>query len=379
MKITFYSNFLNHHQLPFCLEMQKRLGENFRFVATTPIEEEKITIGYEDMNKKYPFVITAYDSKENETLAMELAVESDVIIHGSAPEKYIKIRMGQNKLTFRYSERIFKKGRWNVLRPRRIAGILLHHTRYKNKNLYMLCASAYTAGDMAMGGAYIGKTFKWGYFPEVKTYDVNNLFEKKQKERPLLLWCGRFLDWKHPEKAVLIAERLKKDGYMFDMHMIGIGVEQNSIKELIDRKRLNDCVSLLGAKPANEVRGYMEKTNIFLFTSDQNEGWGAVLNEAMNSGCAVVASDAIGSVPFLLKDGENGLIYKDKDFEDLYAKVKFLIENTDEQKKHGTKAYYTIAELWNAEVAAARIIELAEKISDKDIFGNGPCSKAELM
>ena len=49
----------------------------------------------------------------------------------------------------------------------------------------------------------------------------------------------------------------------------------------------------------------MEKSEIFLFTSDKGEGWGAVLNESMNSACAVVASHAIGSVPFLLKDGEN--------------------------------------------------------------------------
>lgn len=49
---------------------------------------------------------------------------------------------------------------------------------------------------------------------------------------------------------------------------------------------------------ASEVRSYMEKADIYLFTSDFNEGWGAVLNESMNSGCAVVASHAIGSVPF---------------------------------------------------------------------------------
>jgi glycosyltransferase involved in cell wall biosynthesis len=56
------------------------------------------------------------------------------------------------------------------------------------------------------------------------------------------------------------------------------------------------------------VRDHMEAADIFLFTSDFNEGWGAVLNESMNSACAVVASHAIGSVPFLLKDGENGFI-----------------------------------------------------------------------
>ena len=48
------------------------------------------------------------------------------------------------------------------------------------------------------------------------------------------------------------------------------------------------------------LEGYMESSHIFLlFTSDRNEG--AALNESMNSGCAVVASDAIGSVPYLMR------------------------------------------------------------------------------
>ena len=34
----------------------------------------------------------------------------------------------------------------------------------------------------------------------------------------------------------------------------------------------------------------MEKADIFLFTSDRREGWGAVANEAMNSACALVVS-----------------------------------------------------------------------------------------
>ena len=37
MQIAFFSNFMNHHQLYFCLEMRKRLGEGFTFVATEDV------------------------------------------------------------------------------------------------------------------------------------------------------------------------------------------------------------------------------------------------------------------------------------------------------------------------------------------------------
>ena len=103
----------------------------------------------------------------------------------------------------------------------------------------------------------------------------------------------------------------------------------------------------------------------------------------MNSGCAVVASHAIGSVPFLLRDKENGLIYKDRDVDDLYNKVKYLLDNTSEQKRMGIAAYLTLAQQWNAENAAKRFVELSKAIiageDGADLFPDGVCSKAPIM
>lgn len=46
MTITFYSNFLNHHQLYFCQELIEIIGEgNFHFVATMPIASEQTNYG----------------------------------------------------------------------------------------------------------------------------------------------------------------------------------------------------------------------------------------------------------------------------------------------------------------------------------------------
>ncbi len=371
MKITFFSNFLNHHQLYFCNEMIKILGDDFKFVATQTIPNDRKLLGYEDMNKKYDFVVRAY---EDEKIAYNLALNSDVVIIGSASNKYIKNRLKQKKLVFRYSERVFKKG----FRLKTFLSLLLKRTLIERNNTYLLCASAYAANDFNIAYAYKNKTYKWGYFPETKEYsNIDDIIGRKKKNS--ILWVGRFLEWKHPEVVIEIAKKLKDDKYEFIINMIGIGEIYYQINDLIIKNNLEKNVKLLGSMNPSEVRKYMEESQIFLFTSDKGEGWGAVLNEAMNSACAVIASHEIGSVPFLIKNGENGIIYENGETYDLYNKVRKILNNDKYLKCIEKKAYNTIIDLWNSKIAANRLVEMSKcllKSEEFDKYKDGPCSKA---
>ncbi len=380
MIISFFSNYLTHHQIPFCQSLLAHEDIEFHFISTIPMEEERKNGGWKQ-GDEYAYELKAYESEDAHQQALRLAKESHVVIIGSADEQYVKYRMkcAPCKLTLRYSERIYKGGRWRVLSPRGMVKRFLTYFRYFQKPLYMLCASAYTAGDLAMLGSYINRCFKWGYFPEVKKYtSAQELIESK--EHSTILWAARFIDWKHPEVAVEVARRLKQQGYSFRLNMIGNGEEEEKIRQLIIENDLTDCVSLLGTMKPEQVRSQMEKHKIFIFTSDRNEGWGAVLNEAMNSCCAVVANSEIGSVPFLLKDGENGIVYSKGDVNTLVENVKLLLDNDEKSKSIGLNAYKTITELWSPDVAASRFIELCKELLSgrKKFFDEGPGSKAYI-
>lgn len=382
MRVTFFSNFLNHHQLPFCLEMYDKLGDDFKFIATESVPQERLNMGYHDMSYKYPFALNTFKSEKAYEEAIELANESEVVIIGSAPSYFIKKRVEQNKLTFYYMERIFKRGRYRILNPKIFRYLLVDHLRYRNKELYMLCASAYTSSDFNLVGAYKNKTYKWGYFPELKKYDLNKLFElKKQNKIPKLLWVGRFLDWKHPDDAIKLGKKLIDNGYEFTLDIIGSGPMDTKLKNMINDSNLQKYVKILGSMKPEDVREHMDKANIFLFTSDFNEGWGAVLNESMNSGCGIVASHAIGSVPFLLENRVNGLIYRSGDINSLYKNVKQLLDNVKQCSLLGTNAYMTIQNMWNGKEAATRLINLCEILlsGNEYYFEKGPCSKAEII
>ena len=381
MIISFFSNYLTHHQIPFCDAMCKLPEVEFHFISTMPMEQERKEGGW-DFGESYFYELKAYASEKNKKEALRLARQSDVMLIGSAPEEYVQCRMRDAacKLTLRYSERIYKSGRWRALSPRGALLRLNTYFRYLGKPLYMLCASAYTAGDLAMLGSYLGRCYKWGYFPATKTYE--NLEDVLRKKAPnTLLWTARLIDWKHPEVPVQIAARLKKEGYAFRLNMIGVGPMEQEILRTIENENLQEQVQLLGTMSPERVREEMEKHQIFLFTSDQNEGWGAVLNEAMNSGCAVVANRQIGSVPFLLQDSENGFVYNKGDVEELYNRVKYLLDYPQETARMGKNAYKTITGVWSAELAAERLLKLCNDLLQSRTqasYSEGPCSKAYI-
>lgn len=380
MHLVFLSNFLTPHQIAFCQHMYTRFGAGFCFVATESFQSKTVSTGYSDLNSEYPFVLRAYESTMQKEKAQHLTDVADVVILGGAPFDYVMPRLSAGKLTFLYSERLYKSGYQAWKLPVRLLRFWKKYGRHKS--LYLLCASAYTAADFAKTGTFLRKAYNWGYFPETKQYpDTHSLLSQKTPQS--ILWAGRFLDWKHPEHVVEVARRLKADGYDFHIKMLGSGELWDATAQRVKELGLEEQVFLPGAIPAEDVRAYMEQASIYLFTSDRNEGWGAVLNESMNSGCAVVAGSAIGAVPFLLKDGENGMIYADGNVNDLYAKVKYLLDHPQTCADMGMAAYKTITGEWNADVAAERFLSLCDLLlhGEKHPFPyeSGPCSEAKII
>ena len=357
--------------------MFQKIGADFTFISTSVMRDDRKKLGYkQEFDAR--FVMLAHDS-EQQKRAVELIKSADVVIAGAAPEAMLADRVNSNKLLFRYSERPFKN---NPSALKRMYHLLSFHARdFGNKNVYMLCASAYAASDFHSIGMYRNRTYKWGYFPQTKEYQTEDLMA--QKDRKSLLWCGRFLDWKHPDDALRVAARLKAEGYDFCLNIIGTGEMQEELTAMAEQLHLSDCVRFLGSMSTDKVRMYMERAGVLLFTSDRFEGWGAVLNEAMNSGCAVVASHAIGSVPFLIQDDKNGCVYESGNIDMLYQKVAALLRHPEKQTVLGVNAYRTIREDWNAATAAERILKLASRLSEEKngshFYGNGVCSYAEVI
>ena len=355
---------LNLHQIALCNELNRQNGGNFYFVETSHIDSNRETYWLKHFNT--PYLINSTESDKNFDKALQLAKEADVAIMGAESYFFLtqRIKFG-NGITFSYSERWLKKGFKNILSPSIFRLLLLYWQKGYRSRWFMLAASGFQANDMKRLHIFKNRVFKWGYFPNYPDVVKSN---NAQRTRIRILWTARFIDLKRPEMMIELARKLLEHDFDFEIVMIGDGILFDKIKKKLKIcPELSERVKLKGNMPNEKVFAEMADSDIFCFTSTRREGWGAVLGEAMSTGCCVVSSSSVGAAPFLINPGKNGLIFKVDDIDDLYDKVAFLIENPTVRQVIGGSAIETMRNEWSAERAAKEFISLAKmKLNNTD-------------
>ena len=91
-----------------------------------------------------------------------------------------------------------------------------------------------------------------------------------------------------------------------------------------------------------------------------------------------MGSDAIGSVPYLVDNCRNGMIFKSGDVDSLTDCVRTLIENRSLLEDIRHNAVATMQTMWSPAVAAQNLLKLIDDIKNGRSYSikEGPCSKA---
>lgn len=376
MIVAHYCKYLNHHQIGVADEFYRALGNDYYFVVTSYRDKSQLK-GGEDYSRTRKYCILAAENMDMYKKALELAAQADVCIFGSNDVEYIRARTkGDKYLTFEVSERWMKRGWLNLLSPVLLKNLWLYWTYFRKLSSYKLCQSAFAAADQHKLYTYKNRCFKWAYFTATDEEYSKRMWNPSEPVR--LLWVARFIKWKHPELVVELCNRLKQNSYVFHLDFVGEGDCMDDIKTRVAQYHLQDSVVFHGNIPQHSVREIMRTSDIFLFTSDQREGWGAVANESMTSGCVIVASDAVGSTPYLVKDGVNGMVFNNMDVDSLYEKVRYLIDNPSQRFKMSYQAYMDMKHLWNAKTAVQNFLQLVDDLESGRACSimEGPCSRA---
>ncbi len=377
MKLVMVSNFMNHHQLELCNQLYA-LCEEFLFLCTAEMPPETRAFGYDDLSV-LPYVIEKPQTEAAKAAFIARILEADAVIFGACSNQYVRMRISQNKLTFLFSERMWKKGTYRRFIPMIRKKVT---DRFVNRpNVYILGASCYLAYDLSLVGFPTEQCYTWGYFPPFETLCIADVLAQKH-ETSHIVWAGRFIPLKHCQDVLKALGRVRRAGFSFMFDLVGDGPCRSEYEQLIQNEGLEDCVTFWGSLPQQQVRQVMKKARIFIFSSDFNEGWGAVVNEAMNSLCAPIVSHAVGSGGFLIRDTQNGLLYRSRDIKNLADKITVLLRNPSMCSQMAQQAYKTLQTDFNGTEAAQRLVHFSQcALEGKALpqYESGPLSPSPVI
>lgn len=355
MKVIFITNFVCFHQIYIWDNFYKNLSKNdqFIFLATSQIDEERKKMGYKEDERKY--ILKSYLVDENKLL--EVFDNVDFVIVGNNDDKRINKYLWKAKYYISASEHFIKqKPLLNFLSLMRKMLTLKSHNGFNNK--YLLCYSSRIGKEYSFFNFNKNNIFKFGYFPELVSKTLQNL---DNKDRFMLVFSGRLLGWKRPILAIKILEEFLKINKKYNLTIIGEGPEESKIKKYIKKKHLENNVTLLGFIEHEKLLNIFSKASFCLFTSNKSEGWGVVLNEALSRGCIPIASYDAGSTTYLIENNKNGFIFKNN--HDLGNIVKTCcILNKEKYLEISNNCIKTIKEKWNGQIAGERLYSLLKNI-----------------
>lgn len=389
MKVVFFEEWINLHNISILVELYNILGADFTCI--TP----RLLIGDLSNNKMLPadlitdfsWVYETEKEEQSDKIVKKYIETADILISAEYIANIFREQIEKGKLVFLYGERIIKQGTLKAYDIRMILKYWKMSKVFMKKNVFLLCNSAYLPYDMSRYGLFKGKCLKWAYFSKLPVYQKEDLLQcKSHSGDPIqFMWAGRLSKasaWKHPELALQLMCRLKQRKVNCRLSVVGFGDNKENLKKLCTDMDIDDMVTFLDEMSMSEVSEYMKHMDIYLFTSDANEGWGVVLNEAMNAACCVIASDAAGATPFLVEHEKNGLTFKSMDIDDLEEKTMKVILNCDKRREYALAAHDTMDGLWSAKNAAQQLIQVCNEYinsGEMKFQKEGPCSLAEII
>lgn len=206
----------------------------------------------------------------------------------------------------------------------------------------------------------------------VQTQRAKEIFEKKYRLKQIKVIPNilKPIDIKEPlyEKNIISIGRLSKEkGHKFlieafamlnnkewSLHIVGDGPEMIYLKILVKKLNIENNVIFHGHQ--KDFSSILRKTSIFVLPS-LYEGFPNALIEAMSIPLACISSDCVAGPREIIQDGINGLLFEQKNVNDLFCKLNNLVSNTEQQIILRTEALKV-----RHEYSSDKIFELIKEI-----------------
>lgn len=181
-------------------------------------------------------------------------------------------------------------------------------------------------------------------------------------ETPTIVSVGRLVEKKGFADLIAACAVLRDEGRAFGCTIYGDGPLRDELVAQRDRLGLEGVVTLAGACPPAELVPAFQGADVFVLApvvgeDGDRDGVPNVLVEAMACGVPVVTT-AVGGIPELVVDGENGLLAPAHDPAAVALRLGTLLGDPGLRERLGTRGRSTVEARFDARVAAHRMASL---------------------
>lgn len=174
----------------------------------------------------------------------------------------------------------------------------------------------------------------------------------QQSENTKFLFMGRVMAEKGVNELFEAMDRLHKDGYCFELDVLGY-YEEN-YEETIKRYEKDGWLKYHGFQ--NDVKPFIERCHCFVLPS-WHEGMANTNLECAAMGRPIITSNIHGCLEAVV-DGETGYLVEPKNADDLYEKLKQFIELPyDKKVEMGQASHNHIAKNFDKKVVVGKTLE----------------------
>lgn len=316
MKLVLYTACVSPHQLPLAKELEKIVGgDNFRVVYHHHLHRNRVDLGW-NPNPTEEWELILPDHVQE---CRDMIENSDVLLCGVRDVDLFERRSRRGLITAYCCERWFKpfhlfafgsgNRKFDVDIPGRVRMLVPRYRKMANRimdlvktdrNFYLYPYGIHAANDFAwlLKGRESDKIRTFGY--SVSPSSALTVDRRHGHDAIRVLWVGRFLHWKRVADIVLavcLANRQNEQGQkkMISLSIFGSGPEEGNLRSLIAKLQAKPYVSLQPPVRNDEVRGLMRQHDVYVLSSNALEGWGAVVNEALEEGMVVIGTREAGA------------------------------------------------------------------------------------
>lgn len=141
---------------------------------------------------------------------------------------------------------------------------------------------------------------------------------KRHDECVNVIYMGRLEKVKGIDVLIEAFSMLFKESINMKLYLLGDGNAREELEALVQKRGIEKFVSFEGFQL--QKKKYLQEADVFVYPSRWQEAFGISIIEAMSCGIICIAS-AVGGIPEIICDGENGLLFKNEDVMDLKKKL----------------------------------------------------------